>query len=213
MSQLRIRIAKKSDFREISEIHYLSRKSLSDGFFSFATKRFIYLYYKIMLDDPNFLVLCAEDKTNKINGFVSASLDAKEQFKNLSNHKISLGCSLIPLLFSRPYLLIEAFKRYRSLLGESDEKFINVDGARGEFWVWDIRKKNSVWPVILYNSHLHLLSLLGLEKMNFEVDKKNRKILKFHKQNGAEILDVFTLPDGRERFLMCYHLKKLLYAF
>tara|TARA_S200000501_G_C20817622_1_gene741330 strand:+ start:860 stop:1498 length:639 start_codon:yes stop_codon:yes gene_type:complete len=209
MSKFRIRIAKKSDFREIANIHYLSRESLNSGFFSLATRRFIYLYYKIMLDDPNFVVLCVEDETSKINGFVSASLDAKKQFKNLSNHKFSLGFSLIPLLFFRPHLLFEAIKRYKSSLGKSNERFVNIDGVRGEFWVWDIRKKNSVWAVILYNSHLNLLSLLGIEKMNFEVDKKNRKILKFHKNNGAKILDNYSLPDGRERLLMCYYLKNL----
>lgn len=203
---MRIRLAKPSDSNAIAEIHYLSRRTISDGFFSKTSRLFLRKYYRILLDDPCMVVVCVEDKFRTICGFVSASLDSGRQQENIRNNKFSIAISLLPSFIKNPSLALDAISRFRSLKSGSNMKFISSSGARGEFWAWDVRIKSSVWAVLLYESHLQLLYTLGVEKMYFEVDSNNDKILKFHKRNGAYLSDELTLADGRLRLLMYYEL-------
>ena len=206
---MKIRVAEKKDYISIAKIHYFSRELLGSGFFSLTNKFFLRKYYKILLQDQDFVVMCVEDKEKRIIGFVSASLDAQKQFKTLSKHKFSLGLTLIPSILLRPTFLFDILRRYRSSIGKNKERFVNVKGARGEFWVWDVRYKNPLWAIKLYQSHLRFLQKLGLEKMFFEVDIENKKILSFHQKNGAKTNEKYLLPDGRERIIMYYDLKDL----
>ncbi len=203
---MKIRLAKPCDCRSISEIHYFSRDKLSNGFFASAPKSFLYQYYSILLNDPNSIILCVQDEGNRICGFVSATLDARLQFVNLKRFRFRLTLSLLPSLLIKPLLLRDAIIRFRSTQNKSLPQFISSSGPRGEFWVWDSRLKNSVWAVLLYQSHLHLLATIGVERLQFEVDISNLKILKFHEGNGAMLINKLQVNDGRERLLMCYNL-------
>lgn len=46
-------------------------------------KPFLKKYYKIVLNDPNEVVICAENEKGQIVGFNSSTLDAKAQMDNL----------------------------------------------------------------------------------------------------------------------------------
>jgi hypothetical protein len=203
---MKIRLAKPCDWRSISEIHYYSRDKLSTGFFANAPKSFLNQYYRILLNDPNSVILCAKDESNRICGFVSATLDARLHFLNLKKFRFRLALSLLPIILIKPILLLDAFVRFRSSQNESLPQFISFSGPRGEFWVWDSRVKNSVWAVLLYQTHLRLLATLGIDKLQFEVDLDNPKILKFHESNGARLIGKLQINDSRERLLMCYDL-------
>jgi hypothetical protein len=203
---MRIRLAKLSDSRAIAEIHYFSRKNLSGGFFSKTSILFLRQYYRILLNDPYMVIVCVEDNSRRICGFVSASLDSARQHENIRKNKVALAIALLPSMLKNPGLILDAISRFRSLKQDSNVKFITSSGARGEFWAWDIRLKISVWAVLLYKSHLQILSILGVEKMYFEVDSDNDKILNYHKKNGAYLYDQFSMSDGRVRLLMYYDL-------
>jgi hypothetical protein len=205
---MRIRIAKPSDSSSIAEIHYLSRDKLTGGFFSRVSKYFLYHYYKIILDDPNSLIICAEDLDGRISGFASGTLDAEKQFSNLRKHKLRLAIALIPSIVSNPKIIYEAFYRYLSTQKKGKKRYVTVIGPRTEFWVWDARNKNTIWAGVLNNTHLHIILLLGIKKISFEVDAKNLSVVKFSERNGAEFVKSFILEDGRERFIMQYDLVK-----
>lgn len=205
---MRIRIAKPSDSTSIAEIHYQSREKLSGGFFSRVSKYFLYRYYKIILDDPNSVIVCAEDSSGRISGFASGTLDAEKQFSNLRKYKFRLALALIPSIIRNPKILYEAIIRYLSTQAKGGYNYVSVTGPRTEFWVWDVRNKNTIWAGVLNNTHLHVLFLLGIKKVKFEVDAENQAVVRFSERNGAELLGQFILGDGRERFIMQYDLVK-----
>ncbi|QWD48036.1 hypothetical protein C2742_01680 [Polynucleobacter paneuropaeus] len=205
---MRLRIAKPSDSASIAEIHYLSRDKLTKGFFSHVSKYFLYQYYNIVLNDPNTVVVCAEDSDGEIAGFASGTLDSEKQYANLRKYKFRLAIALIPSIATSPRLLYEAIFRYLSTQKKGEKKYVSIYGPRTEFWVWDARNKSTIWAGVLNNTHLHILLLLGVKKIRFEVDAQNQSVVKFSERNGAEFISRFILPDGRERFIMQYDLVK-----
>jgi len=205
---MRFRLAKLSDVNEIVTLHYNVRDTYSVGFFSKMRKSFLKQYYKIILNDPNEVVLCVEDNNGSLCGFASASLDVEKQFENLRKHKISLAIAAVPSFIFNPKLIAETLKRYQSTDKKSDRKFVTATGARGEYWVWNPENKESIWATYLNNKHLEILYLMGAKTLSFEVDSENDKVFKFSKMNGEIEQDRITLGDGRERILMSYDLKK-----
>ena len=205
---MRIRVAKPSDSKAIAAIHFTSRDKLVKGFFSQVSKLFLVHYYKVVLDDPNSVVVCAEDEDGMICGFASATLNAEMQFANMRKHKVRLGLALLPTILMKPRILLAALSRYASTQGKGDKKYVAVSGVRGEYWVWDPRNKNTIWAGVLNNTHLHLLKVLGAKNLRFEVDADNLGVVRFSERNGAELLDRVVLSDGRERLIMGYDLVK-----
>lgn len=205
---MRIRVAKPSDSKAIASIHFASRDKLARGFFSQVSKLFLVHYYKVVLDDPNSVVVCAEDKDGTICGFASATLDAERQFANMRKHKVRLGLALLPTIMTKPRIILDAMSRYASTQGKGEQKYVAVSGVRGEYWVWDPRNKSTIWAGVLNNTHLYLLKVLGVKSLRFEVDADNSGVVRFSERNGAELLDRVVLSDGRERLIMSYDLVK-----
>ena len=208
MSEVRIRVAKPSDSKAIAALHFAARAKLAKGFFSQVSKLFLVHYYKVVLDDPNSVVVCAEESDGVICGFASGTLDVAKQFSNMGRHKFRFALALLPSIVMNPKIILEAFSRYLSTQGKGNEKYVSVAGARTEFWVWDSSNKNSIWSGVLNNAHLHLLLILGVKSVHFEVDADNDAVVKYSKRNGAVLLDQFKLKDGRIRLLMQYDLVK-----
>jgi hypothetical protein len=205
---MRIRVAKPSDSKDIAEIHFASRDKFTKGFFSQVSKLFLVHYYKVVLNDPNSVVVCAEDDVGKICGFASATLNAEQQFANMRKHKIRLGLALLPTIMMKPWILRDTLYRYASTQGKGNKQYVSVSGVRGEYWVWDPRNKNTIWAGVLNNTHLHMLKVLGAKHLRFEVDADNLGVVRFSERNGAELLDRVVLNDGRERLIMSYDLVK-----
>ena len=205
---MKLRLVKPKDYKALAKIHYLSREDLSVGFFASTSEIFLQQYYKIVLNNKDFIALCAENE-NKICGFVTGTLDVESHFIELRKNKLRLGLALSFSFFKKPTLAIDAFTRYKATYKNSKDQFISKKVPRGEFWVWDKRVTRSAWSVILYKAHLKLLASLKVDRLNIEVDSNNKRILGFHEKNGAKLLESFNLPDGRERLIMYYELKKL----
>lgn len=211
---MRYRIAKLADLKSVVILHYNVRESHTTGFFAQMKKSFFFTYYKILLNDKNEIILCAEDDAGKICGFISATLDVNEQFKNLKRNKIKLALASLTTLITAPKVFMEIIKRYRSIegLGSSDI-YISKEGCRGEFWAWDAHKPDPVGAVELHSCFIMLLRALGVKKMYSEVDVANKKVVKFHKLNKAFEVGRVTLPDGRERIFLCNDLEQSGYSF
>ena len=202
------RIAKLSDLKQIVNLHYKVRDTYSVGYFSQMGKMFIKEYYKIVLNDPYEVFVCAEDENGIIRGFCSATLDVKKQFERMRKYKFKFALMAIPSLICKPSLIKSTIERYRATKGNHDEKYIPKEGARIEYWTWDAECKDSESSVDLFNNLLLILYELGVNILHGEVDAVNKKVLKFHRINQAQILEKVTLSDGRERFLIDYNLSK-----
>lgn len=205
---MKYRIAKLSDYKSIVGLHYSIRETYSVGIFSKLGKPFLAKYYKIILNDPNSVVICAEDDKGIIQGFCSATLDVKAQLYNLRKHKVSLGLAALTSVLLQPSLLKDLLDRYNVVKSGSATKIISTKGARSEYWVWLATNPDSASSVGMYFAQLNILKSLGVKEFFGEVDKVNKKILKFQLRNGGNILDEITLPDGRERVILKVDLNK-----
>lgn len=201
-----LRLAKPSDRDKLAELHHLSRSPSASGFFSKVSRSFLRHYYKVVLDDPYSVVMCAESKDGQIKGFASGTLDAEKHFARLSRHRFVFGLLLLPSMIASPKVLVQALSRYRSSKGGADRKFVVTRGARTENWVWFPRDGSSIWAGVLNNSHLKVLRTLGVDAVHFEVDVENTAVVRFSVGNGAKLVDCIELDDGRRRNIYRYDL-------
>lgn len=205
MSKIKFRLAKPSDAKKIAELHYRVRDTYSVGYFAQMGLPFLKKYYKVVLDDPYEVVVCAEDD-GVLCGFCSASLDINKQMEHMNKKKLTLLISAIPSFIVKPSLIGATIKRYKVSRHQDDEKLIPKEGARCEYWMWDANNKNSAYSVALWNTYLEILYKLGVKKFPLDVDDVNQKVMKFHLLNKAVATEHITLSDGRERTLLEYDL-------
>lgn len=207
MDKIRYRIAKPSDAKQIANVHYSVREHYDVGIFSKLGKPFLRCYYRIVLNDPYEVVVCAESEQG-IVGFSSYTLDAKHQLGIFRHHRIRLAISALPTIICKPSIIKALWQRYRATGEDTNIKFTTTAGARGEYWAWDARHKDAIAAVELDAVARNILFDLGVADIFFEVDAVNKSVLKIHKLNKAETLGTITLPDGRERVLMKYNREK-----
>lgn len=197
------RILKITDLKDVVRLHYSSRKTNSNGIFALLGKPFLAQYYRVVLQDKYSVAIGAEGEDGKIQGVCFAILDSEKHDKNLKKHKFRLAIGALSSIVTKPSLLFDLLSRYRSLR-EKDNKFVHNQGCRGGFWVWSPNNKDSMSSYELHERFLAVVFSLGINTLHFEVDKINKNVYKFHKRNGAIEIETITLPDGRERVMMCY---------
>ena len=202
------RIAKVSDAKQIAQIHYSVRHKHPLGIFSQMGFSFLKQYYRVILDDPYEIIICAENDKREIVGFNSGTLDANWQMNTLRRHKLSLGLAALGSIICNPRLIKPLVQRYKSTAKKSNYQFVYKEGARGDFWAWKPGDKNSLDAVALSLKANAVFAALGVKYKYIEVDTDNKEVLAFHKAQKAEVEQTIVLPDGRERVLMKKILKK-----
>lgn len=203
MAEIRFRLAKPSDAKQIADCHWHVRDRYTQGIFLSLGKRFLRTYYRIILDDPYEVVVCAE-KDGMVIGFSSATLDAASQTETLKNHKFSLGLSALRSIICKPSLLRAMWQRYRSLSNDREApSFIHTEGVRGEYWCWRKEFEDGFKSVEVGRAKENIIYDLGYKELFFEVDKFNKRVYKFYTKidKSSEPIEEITLPDGRERVL------------
>lgn len=203
MSEIRYRIAKPSDAKAIANLQWHVRERYEIGISLALGKRFLEAYYKVVLNDPWEVVVCAVNEKDEMVGFASTSMNAKERFSNIKNHRLALGWAALLSVIRHPSLLKAIWLRYKSLGNSKDApKFVNTEGVRGGYWCW-LKSDDSLKSFEMSTIKNNILKELGVKELFFEVDKFNKAVYKFHlKVNKAEPIEEITLPDGRERVLM-----------
>ena len=63
MSNIKFRLAKPSDAKQIAYVHYHIRDKYDKGFFAQVNYTFMKQYYKVVLNDPCEVVVCADKST------------------------------------------------------------------------------------------------------------------------------------------------------
>ena len=209
MLEIKFRLAKPSDAKQIANCHWHVRDRYSQGIFLSLGEGFLRSYYRILLDDPWEVVVCAENENGKIVGFSSATLDAASQAVNIKRHKIRLGLAAVGAIIKKPSLLSAVWQRYKSLNNSKDApNFVHTEGARGEYWCWLKEEEDNLMSVDLDNAKGSIMYALGCREIFFEVDKFNKQVYKYHtKVRKAEPIEEITLPDGRVRVLLKRELK------
>ena len=204
MSGIKFRLAKPSDAKQIAYVHYHIRDKYDQGFFTQINYAFLKQYYKVVLDDPCEVVVWAEDENHKIVGFSSGSLNSERQFSVMRSKKWKFLVPILTSALSNPKLIRSAYDRYKSTGNNSENEYVTTTGARIEYWGWLPGQNDSDKSVKMQEMLFFIMKLLGAEKLFFEVDTINKKVLIFHKLNGAEEVRSFMMPDGRERVVLVY---------
>lgn len=206
MGEIRFRLAKPSDAKQIANCHWHVRDRYTTGIFLSLGESFLREYYKILLDDPYEVFICAETEKGKIVGFNNATLDVEKQTANLKRHKIRLGFAALKAVLLKPSLIPAILQRYRSLSSESEQQYISTKGARAEYWCWLKDEADSSRSVELNFAIKDLLYDLGVRTVYSEVDKSNKNVYKYftkyYKKGKIEIEKEVKLPDGRERVIL-----------
>lgn len=207
MGNIKFRLAVPKDAKQLADCHWSVRDRYTYGIFLSLGKNFLRKYYRIILNDPNEIIVCAENEQGKIVGFSSGSLDAKSQVKAINNHKIILGIATLIGIIQHPSLLKGVLQRYRSLNGQKNQKFVHMEGARSEYLCWRKDAEESIKMMILDKIKFNIMHELGIKEVFFEIDRHNERLFNTQMRDKTIILlTEYQLPDGRTRGLF----KKIL---
>lgn len=212
MSEIRFRLAKPNDANQIANVHYHVRDKYGEGFFAHVNKGFLKQYYKVILDDPYQIVVCAE-LDGQILGFSSGSMDVTKEFQHLRKNKWTFVWPLVTSAICRPSIIKEALDRFKSTDTNSDKKFVNVDGARNEYWAWLPGREDSYMSIYTQELMLFIMKTFGIKEVYGEMDTVNKKVVKMQTRNGNKVLETFKMPDGRERLSCVMNLKEHKFKF
>lgn len=208
MSDIMFRLAKPSDAKQIANCHWHVRDRYTTGIFLSLGKSFLTEYYRIILNDPYEVFICAENKDGKIVGFNNATLDVEKQTANLKRHKIRLGFAALKALLLKPSLIPAVIQRYKSLdtSSNNEQKFITTSGVRAEYWCWMKEEGDNSRSIELNFAIKDVLFDLGVRTLYSEIDKSNKNVYKYftkyYKKSVIEVIDEITLPDGRVRAII-----------
>lgn len=203
MGEIRFRLAKPSDAKQIANCHWHVRDRYSQGIFLSLGERFLRAYYKVILDDPNEIIVCAENKEGKIVGFSSGSLNAESQAVSIRGHKIRLGLAAMLGLIRHPSYFKGVWQRYTSLKSTSDHKFLHMEGARSEYLCWKKGADGSISMMLLDKIKFKMMHELGIKEVFFEIDKSNERWLNaVMRDKTNSIIEEYILPDRRIRVLI-----------
>jgi len=201
-----LRFASISDLDKISRLHQKCSRNQEKGFMYRLGYPFFKLYYRIMLNEKNCVILCAfNKKNNNLIGFVSGSLDESEHIENLKRKKIYLLLPALHAIIKDPKLIGEIYKRSKfDNLNQNDNGYIITEGARLEYWGWDPEEKEIMGAVELLKKWLDIMKILGCKTIAHEVDNDNKKSIKLHSILGSKVIRELETPGGKLRSIMEY---------
>ena len=104
MGKIQFRLAKPSDAKAIATLHFKVRDTYSVGYFAQMGLTFLKAYYKVVLNDPYEVVVCAEED-GLLCGFCSASLDINKQMEIMNKKKFSLLWPALSSFIAKPSLI------------------------------------------------------------------------------------------------------------
>ena len=203
MSDIRFRLAKPSDAKQIANCHWHVRDRYTEGIFLSLGERFLRAYYQVILDDPNEIIVCAENKEGEIVGFSSGSLNAESQAISIRSHKIKLGFAALLGIIRHPSYFKGVWQRYTSLKSTDDHKFLHMKGARSEYLCWKKGADGSISMMLLDKIKFKMMHELGIKEVFFEIDKSNERWLNaVMRDKTNSIIEEYILPDRRIRILI-----------
>lgn len=202
MGDIRFRLAKPSDAKQLANCHWHVRDRYTEGIFLSLGEQFLRAYYQVILDDPNEIIVCAENKDGEIVGFSSGSLNAESQVVSIRSHKVKLGFAALLGLICHPSYFKGVWQRYASLKSTDDHKFLHMKGARSEYLCWKKGAEGSISMMLLDKIKFKMMHELGVKEVFFEIDRQNERLfIAQQRMKNITLLEEYTLPDGRVRGL------------
>lgn len=163
---------------------------------------FFHSYYRVLMPDPNTVVISAEGPAGRLLGFVAGCRDARAEMDRLRRHRLGLFLACLPHLLRDPALLLDLRARMRYLDANGPDTWGDHRGARISFWCWDPASTEARLSTLLLQHYLAYMRESGARAVRLEVDRINRKVEMTHRMMGARTVRTVQTPDGRERLVM-----------
>jgi hypothetical protein len=204
---IRIRIAKSSDADQLAKIHQVCSAHQPGSFMHLLGAAFFKQYYRILLREPTFLILCAEDPADGIVGIASGTIDAKAETKALYAGRYRLLLGSLPELVRKPWLIKEVHKRKKQLQTADQMNPAICGRARFSFWGYLPNHPSKGMAIRLLKTFLNIMEDLGYDSIWFEFDTINVNVQKINLMLGAEIVTTCPMDDGRIRAIAVHRLQ------
>lgn len=202
MSKIKFRLAKPSDAKQIASCHWHVRDRYTEGIFLSLGKGFLTAYYEVILDDPNEIVVCAENEEGRIVGFSSGTLDAASQSKRLRQNVLKLGFWAMIGVIQHPSFMKGVLQRYKSLKDDEAPQFVHTEGPRTDYLCWEKGEPNSIAMMSMEKVKLNIMYEFGVREVYFETDQQNERLYKYYlRDKSVELVHEYQIPDGRIRGL------------
>lgn len=203
---MKVRLAKHEDAGALAKLHLLCARDLAGGFETGLGYAYLKRYYQVLLSEKSSVVLCAEDEHLGVIGIASGSLDYFGEHEAwLKKHRGALLLSAIPAIVRSPRLVGIIRKR----LTERDHAEVQVNQhvsfhSRFMFWGWHPEAKYAGGALMLMQRWLALMRLLGSQRIQFEVDDTNKRVIQIHRLLGAQLIQTVTTAGRGTRHIMEY---------
>jgi len=199
-----LRFAKSSDFGSLAKLHLECGRYQTGGFMFKLGLSFLKIYYKLLINEKNSIILVATDQDGNLLGFCSGTMAAEEHLNNLKRNRFRIGISILPSILISPRMLTDILDREKFIYMEKGSiQFGVVKGPRIEYWAWRHDDKANM-SIPLLNTWLKVVFDLGITSIKAEVDIDRKNLLTIHKFLGAKVLEHLNLKDGRERVIIEY---------
>ncbi|MDD3248794.1 MAG: hypothetical protein PHF23_00260 [Smithellaceae bacterium] len=196
-----LRIGKPQDSYQIAMVHY---ECAPNDFICTLGMHFLKSYYRILLSESKSVIVCAEKEHAGVIGFLVATLDAAEHLKTLRKKTIRLFVSALPILITKPNLILEVIKRRKAASIKGNNDYVVTEGAHLEFWgLISGFRKSGIGEKILRSLLITMYSL-GTKEIRCEVDYDHIKVAQVHIRCGARIIREFDTPDNKKRMILEY---------
>lgn len=206
---MRLRLAQKRDITELVRLHLSAVKKFPVHIQVSLGKSYLIEYYKVLFDEKDSVVVCAENDLGNVVGFFSTSLDYHgSHIQSLLKNRIRFFFSSLPHLIKNPLLAKKIYEHQRKIA--EGEKIINekVPEVHSLFWCWDENDKTPSGAIVLLCSSLSILKALGSKEVFCDVYETNKKVLRIHQIMGAVIVDKIAAVNNDFRYLIKYDLNK-----
>lgn len=191
-----------ADRDQVAQLHYRCSQLQPGAFMYKLGARFFRCYYRLLLPDPNTIVIVAEAGAGRIFGFVAGCSNARVEMARLRRHRWRLLGSCLASLLRTPSLIRDLSTRMSGLDSPQADSWCGHNQPRISFWCWDPESTASRQSTILLQRFLQYLKGTGARVVRFEVDRINRKVEITHRLMGAKTVQTIQMPNGRERLVM-----------
>jgi len=204
-----LRFAKSSDINALAKLHLECGKHQPGGFMFKLGLPFLKIYYKLLINEKNSVIILAEDENSDLLGFTSGTMSAEAHLNNLKRNRFRIGVCILPAILKSPKLLTNILDREKFVfLKDRSIQFGVVSGSRIEYWAWRHSDNNNM-SIPLLKTWLKVVFDLGISSVKAEVDIDSKNLLTIHKFLGAKVVEHLNLNDGRTRVIIEYVNNKL----
>jgi len=199
-----LRFAKSCDSNSLAKLHLDCGEHQPGGFMFKLGLPFLKLYYKLLTNEKNSVIIVAIDEGGNLLGFCSGTITAEEHLYNMKRLRFRIGFSILPAIIKSPKIITNILDREKFvLLKDGSIQFGVVRGPRIEYWAWRHNEKNNM-SIPLLKTWLKVVFELGVSSVKAEVDTDSKNLLTIHKFLGAKVVENLNLKDGRKRVIIEY---------